>query len=117
MVNNLTEPGKTPNRKDGQPDGRFTRGQLTKALLLQAGVEIIIDEGNWRPTIASIARRAGREQRTFFGYWASFDAYLLELADNYGGALERELAKLQAEDKMLEVVLMGRKQESANGTA
>jgi TetR/AcrR family transcriptional regulator, regulator of autoinduction and epiphytic fitness len=75
----------TPAAGEGQADRRLARGSATRAVLVGATVELLI-EGDPRPTSLAVARRAGVSRRLVFYYYPRLDMLVLR-------AVESQLAR------------------------
>ena len=60
-------------------DGRVARGERTRAAIVQALLDLLV-EGDPTPTTAQIAERAGVSVRSLFGHFADTEALYRDLA-------------------------------------
>jgi AcrR family transcriptional regulator len=84
-----------------QPGLRERKKQRTRAMLIDAAVELCLRQGYENTTVDQIAARADVSPRTFCRYFPSKEAVVMTLLDGLIDAVERELAAVPPEVPVL----------------
>lgn len=69
-----------PEHEQWNPDGRIARGERSREAVIQA-VLALLGEGDLRPSVAKVARRAGLSERSVFRHFQDIEGLYSAVAD------------------------------------
>lgn len=96
-------------------DGRHNRRKRSRERIIEAAF-LLVQRGNWRPSVKDIATQAGVSVRTVFDIFGSLEGVYEELMRDYGtslryiynGALASSIVVAADADITVRLILMGR---------
>jgi AcrR family transcriptional regulator len=97
---------------EGIKDGRRDRRKRSRERIVEAAF-LLVQRGNWRPSVKDIAAQAGVSVRTVFDIFGTLDDVYEELMRNYSISLRHMINDVQRNDPnhgmlVLRLILMGR---------
>lgn len=98
---------------EGIKDGRFERRKRSREWIIEAAF-LLVQRGNWRPSVKDIAAQAGVSVRTVFDIFGTLEDVYEELMRTHGNDLKEILyhAGRGTVGGVLYIVLMGRTEQS-----
>jgi len=91
-------------------DGRNARRNRSRERILQAAF-LLVERGNWRPSVKDIAKQAGVSVRTIFDIFGTLDDVYEAVLASYGPHLRSLVGAVingNTPNGLLRIILMGR---------
>jgi TetR/AcrR family transcriptional regulator of autoinduction and epiphytic fitness len=85
-----------PEPDQWNPDGRIARGERSREAVIQA-VLALLGEGDLRPSVAKVARRAGLSERSVFRHFQDIEGLYAAVADAHCRRLQALHRPISAE--------------------
>lgn len=89
----MTDPVTLPRRPRGRPARNGNSYADTRALLLRRGTELLTERGVSATALDEVLKSVGVPKGSFYHYFPSKDAFVLETLDAYGAYLLRKLER------------------------